>query len=212
MKRENGSLVQYRVGRFGELGFNSACTMPLIFISNRWGAFAFLCLAILLTFGPARADQVFSLATTPGRLPKTVLPLHYAIDLKPDLNALSISGSEDVDIEVRTTTDRLVLNALNIAIASVSIDGKPGEDANISLDAKAQTATLTFPRTIEVGAHRLRVAFTSRINQFSQCLCVVEYPPSRRRTCTLATHREPTHARSILPRREKPAFKATCQP
>src|SRR5215469_16980347 len=87
-----------------ELGFNSAWTMPF-FMSNRWGAFAFLCLAILLTFGPARADQVFSLATTPGRLPKTVLPLHYAIDLKPDLNALSISGSEDVDIEVRTTTN-----------------------------------------------------------------------------------------------------------
>src|SRR5215470_11208291 len=118
--------------------------MSLSVISKRWSAFAFLSLAVLLTFSSARADQVFSLATTPGRLPKTVLPLHYAIDLKPDLNALSISGSEDVDIEVRTTTDRLVLNALNIAIASVSIDGKAREDAKISLDAKAQTAILTF--------------------------------------------------------------------
>src|SRR6516225_1848878 len=99
--------------------------MTSIFMSYRWGIFAFLSVAVLLTRGPACADRAFSLATTPGRLPKTVLPVHYAIDLRPDLNALSISGSESVDIKVLSPTDRLVLNALNIAIASASLDGKP---------------------------------------------------------------------------------------
>src|SRR5262249_5333103 len=119
--------------------------MFLIFRPNLWGAFALLSVALLLTFGPARADRSTSLPTTPGKLPKTVLPVRYALDLTPDLKALSISGSESVDIKVLAPTDRLVLNALNIAIASTSIDGKQGEDAKVSLDAAAQTATLTFP-------------------------------------------------------------------
>jgi aminopeptidase N len=181
-------------------------------MSNRCGVFAFLCLAVLLSCGAARADQPFSLATTPGRLPKTVLPVHYAIDLRPDLNALSIFGSESVDIRVLTTSDRLVLNALNIAIDSASIDGRRGEDATVSLDATAQTATLTFPRPIEAGAHQLRVAFTSRINQFSQGLFFVDYPTGSGRKRMFATQLEPTDARRIFPCWDEPAFKATFEP
>ena len=186
--------------------------MTSIFMSYRWGIFAFLSVAVLLTRGPACADRAFSLATTPGRLPKTVLPVHYAIDLRPDLNALSISGSESVDIKVLSPTDRLVLNALNIAIASASLDGKPGEDAAVSLDAAAQTATLRFPRPIEVGAHQLRVAFTSRINQFSQGLFFVDYPTSSGRQRMFATQLEPTDARRLFPCWDEPAFKAALEP
>jgi aminopeptidase N len=212
MKRESGFAVQCTVGRFVELRFNSACTMFLNFMSNRWGALAFLSVAVLLVFGPARADQAFSLATTPGKLPKTVLPVHYALDLKPDLDALSISGSENVDIKVLNATDRVVLNSLNIAIASASIDGKPGEGATVSLDPKAQTATLTFSRPIEVGAHQLRIAFTSRINQFSQGLFFVDYPTSSGRRRMFATQLEPTDARRIFPCWDEPAFKASFEP
>jgi aminopeptidase N len=182
------------------------------FMSSRRAVFAFLSLAVLLSCSPARADEAFSLAATPGRLPKTVLPVHYALDLKPDLNALSISGSEYVDIKVLTTTDRLVLNALNIVIASASLDGKQGEGATVSLDGKAQTATLTFPRPIEVGAHRLRVAFTSRINQFSQGLFFVDYPAGSGRKRMFATQLEPTDARRVFPCWDEPAFKATFEP
>src|SRR5215469_18365390 len=181
-------------------------------MSNRAGVFAFLTLALLLSCDSACAGRPFSMATTPGRLPKTVLPVHYAIDLKPDLKALSISGSESVDIKVLTASDRLVLNALNIAIVSASVDGKVGEDASVFLDAKAQTATLTFPRPIEVGAHRLRVVFTSRINPFSQGLFFVDYPSRNGPRRMLATQLEPTDARRIFPCWDEPAFKAIFEP
>ena len=67
--------------------------------------------------GRAAAEAPFSFATTPGKLPKTVVPVHYAIDLKPDLDKLTFAGSETVDIEVLEPTDRLVLNAVDLAVS-----------------------------------------------------------------------------------------------
>src|SRR5437867_12367140 len=52
------------------------------------GAFALL---VLLT--AARADAPYSFDTTPGQLPKTVVPIHYTLDLQPDLEALTVAGS-----------------------------------------------------------------------------------------------------------------------
>ena len=50
----------------------------------------------------ARAGLLF--ATTPGRLPKNVVPVHYAIQLEPNLESLTLAGLALVDIEVREPT------------------------------------------------------------------------------------------------------------
>src|SRR5690242_19395053 len=57
----------------------------------------------LLPPGVARAEQAFSFDATPGKLPKSVVPTHYAIELAPDLQALTAGGSEIIDIEVCET-------------------------------------------------------------------------------------------------------------
>src|ERR1700753_2356965 len=102
---------------------------------------AFGLMAIGLLSGSARAEQVFSFDTTPGQLPKIAVPSHYAIELAPDLQALTAAGSEVVDIEVRETTGRLQLNAANLAIAEASIDDGV-QRAEVTLDSTAETATL----------------------------------------------------------------------
>lgn len=51
--------------------------------------------------GHAVAEPAYSFDTTPGKLPKTVVPLHYAIELAPDFESLKLAGVEIVDIEVR---------------------------------------------------------------------------------------------------------------
>src|SRR5258707_83154 len=45
---------------------------------------------VLLTV--AHADAPYSFATTPGQLPKTVAPVHYTLDLQPNLEALPSSA------------------------------------------------------------------------------------------------------------------------
>ena len=93
----------------------------------RTEAFIFCRGVLVAGSGVARAESVYSFATTPGRLPKNVVPTHYAIDLKPDLATLAVGGSEVVDIKVLAPTDRLVLNAVDMTLQSASLEGEPGK-------------------------------------------------------------------------------------
>jgi aminopeptidase N len=111
------------------------------------GAFA---LWALLTV--AHADAPYSFAATPGQLPKAVAPVHYTLDLRPNLQALTVTGSAIIDIEVREPTDRLVLNAVDMTFSSALLDGV-APARSITVDEDAQTVTLTFPRAIEVGRY-----------------------------------------------------------
>ncbi len=174
---------------------------------------AFVSTATLLaSAGVSCAESIYSFATTPGRLPKTVVPTHYAIDLQPDLATLATSGSEMVDIKVIEPTDRLMLNALDLLLQSASLEGEAGQVATITLQPKAQIATLVFPRKLAIGPHKLRVAFTGRINRFSRGLFVVDYPTGHGRKRMIATELEPADARRVFPCWDEPAFKASFEP
>src|SRR5271167_739217 len=121
-------------------------------------------LALLLpASAPTRAESVFSFDTSPGKLPKTIIPLHYAIELVPDLQKLTLSGAESIDIEVREPTTRITLNAVNMAVTSAGIDDE-AQRADVSLDAAIETATLSFAQPLAAGAHRLRIGFLAKIN------------------------------------------------
>jgi aminopeptidase N len=166
-------------------------------------------LALLLSVsGTAAAEPVFSFDTTPGKLPKSVVPVHYAIELTPDLESLKLAGVEAVDIEVREPTARLVLNAIETTFGSVTLDDG-AQRAEIALDASAETATLTFPQPIAAGPHRLRIDFTSRINKFGTGLFYVDYPTDNGVKRLISSKLEPADARRIFPCWDEPAFKAT---
>jgi aminopeptidase N len=163
---------------------------------------------LLALSGAALAEPTFSFDTTPGKLPKTVIPVHYAIELVPDLETLALAGVETIDIEVRQPTARLTLNAVNTVFASAIIDDN-AQRAEIALDDAAQTATLSFPQPLAAGAHRLRIAFTAQINKFGTGLFVVDYPTAGGTKRLISSKLEPADARRIFPCWDEPAFKAT---
>src|SRR5215831_5788115 len=166
-----------------------------------------LILLTALATGPAVAEAAFSFGATPGKLPKTVAPLHYALDLTPDLDRLTFSGSESVDIEVTTATERVVLNALDVTIEAAVVDGEAA--SQITSDAAAQTVTFAFPHAIASGRHQLRISFAGRINRFARGLFMVDYPTAEGRKRMMSSHLEPADARRIFPSWDEPAFKAT---
>ncbi len=62
---------------------------------------------VLVVSGAARAEPIFSFDATPGKLPKTVVPIGYSIELRPDVESLALPGVEVIDIDVREPTARL---------------------------------------------------------------------------------------------------------
>src|SRR5262245_36905283 len=166
-----------------------------------------LAIGLLFAAGGASAEP-YSFATTPGKLPKSVVPVHYSLDLKPDFQKLTFAGSEVVDIEVREPTDRLVLNAVNMTVSAAAIDGI-GPAANISQDARAETVTFAFASAIPAGRHSLRVEFAGQINRFGRGLFMVDYPAGEGRKRMISSHCEPADCRRIFPGWDEPAFKAS---
>ncbi len=172
----------------------------------------FLALSIVACGAGIAASGESSLASMPGRLPNSVVPTHYAIDLKPDLTSLTLAGSEVVEIKVAKSTSTLTLNALKIDIVSAALDGESGQNATASFDEKAQTVNLAFPSPIRVGTHKLRIAFNARVNGFGEGLYYVDYPSGAGRKRMIATQLEPTDARRVFPCWDEPSFKASFEP
>ncbi|WFU15962.1 M1 family metallopeptidase [Bradyrhizobium sp. CB3481] len=174
-------------------------------LTRYFGAMLALMIAVS---GSVHAEPVFSFDATPGKLPKTVVPFHYAIELRPDAEKLELGGVEVIDIEVREPTARLTLNAVSTTFASVTVDDG-AERADIALDATAETATFTFAQPLATGAHRLRIAFTARINKFDRGFFFVDYPTDNGAKRLLTSKLEPADARRIFPCWDEPAFKAS---
>ena len=58
------------------------------------------------------------------RLPRSIVPSHYVIELRPDLNNATFDGIATIETTVTETTRSLVCNAIDLDIAWVAIDGQ----------------------------------------------------------------------------------------
>lgn len=173
-----------------------------------------LAAAVILTVAAAggaapAADAPFAFDATPGRLPKTVVPTQYTVELRPDLEARKIPGSVMVELEVREATDRFTLNAVAMTIDRAMLDGDAALSAAVTMNGDGQTATLTFPRAIAPGKHRLAMDFVATLNPFGRGLFFTDYPTDAGPKRMIGSHLEPADARRVFPCWDEPAFKAS---
>src|SRR5213079_2458008 len=88
----------------------------------------FLAFAVALSLMPLTtltAEKPFDFASTPGKLPKQIVPEEYAVRIMPDIAKRTFTGSESVKLNVHEAVKQIVLNALEIKISKAAIDGKP---------------------------------------------------------------------------------------
>ncbi len=170
-----------------------------------------LLLATALTLAgagrPARAEAPFALASTPGQLPKTVVPSAYAIDIVADMKRLALTGHETVAVTATGAGDSITLNQAGLTLSRATVDGVP---AIISEDDAAQTATLRLPHPIGDGAHTLAIDYAGPIPATPNGIYYDDYrSPSGAAKRMLVTQFEVADARRMFPGWDEPAFKAT---
>ena len=95
------------------------------------------------------------------RLPRSILPINYAVEIAPDRDQGRFSGSVTVQAEVATETSELRCNSLELEITTAAIDGQPVE---VVLDVENQqlVVDLGAPRT--PGPIEFSASFDGRLN------------------------------------------------
>lgn len=132
-------------------------------------------------------------------------PLRYEIAVTPDAEAGLFSGEARILIETAEAAETVTMNALNLTVASASIDGAA---ARFALDADAQTLTLTPRRPLRPGRHRIDIAYSGVINDDAYGLFRVSYQAGGQNRRALATQFEPGDARRFAPMWDQPNRRA----
>jgi aminopeptidase N len=172
---------------------------------------SFLSALLFMTASTLTAEKPFDFASTPGKLPKNVVPEEYAIRITPDIEKRTFSGSETIKVTAREAVKQLVLNVLELKISKASIDGKAVQASSIKVDEKQET--LTIVADIAAGNHQVDLEFTGKINQQGQGLYYAPYQEqgTGAKKIMLGTQFEATDARRMFPCWDEPSFRARFQ-
>ena len=160
--------------------------------------------------GAAPAPVPYAFATTPGRLPKNVVPVDYVVSIRPNAASLTLSGTESVTLEFSQATDLIQFNSLNQTLSHVLFDGRPVK--SVRSDDTAQLTTVMLGKPATTGRHTLQFAYTGKIETAPHGLFAQEYVrPDSGKEMLLTTQFEATDARRMFPCWDEPAFRATIQ-
>ncbi len=147
----------------------------------------------------------------PYRLPRHVVPTRYELRLEPDLEAATFAGRATIALMVRQVTHTIMLNAVELAVASAVVEGAGGErrTAAVELDDRLQRARLSFQEPLRPGEWRLHLSFQGTLNDQLRGFYRSTYKDHSGVTQTMAaTQFEATDARRAFPCWDEPDFKA----
>ena len=147
----------------------------------------------------------------PYRLPRHVMPTRYDLRLEPDLTTGRFTGQATMLITVKTTTQTILLNAVDLVLQSAAVE-RPNRQpfkASIELEQQTQRAKLSFQEAIDPGEWKLAISFEGTLNDQLRGFYRSTYKDAAGATQTLAaTQFEATDARRAFPCWDEPDFKA----
>ena len=151
------------------------------------------------------------MSDNPYRLPRTTRPVHYALELEPDLSSATFHGTVAIDIEVLEPTATVVLNGVELDVLGASADqGTAVEATAIQLDEDTERITLRLAVPLAPGPARLRLRFDGVLNDKLRGFYRSTYADDDGVEHTIATTQfESTNARRAFPCYDEPDLKAT---
>ncbi|MGE4430190.1 MAG: M1 family metallopeptidase [Sphingobium sp.] len=148
------------------------------------------------------------------QLPRGVAPSHYAIRVRPNAPDLTFSGEVTIDITLAQAMKAITLNAADLRFASASIvaagQGNKAANGTVSVDAAAQTATISFAKDLAPGKYKLKLVYSGVINQQANGLFALDYQDNEGAgKRALFTQFEAPDARRFVPGWDEPSYKTT---
>ena len=151
-----------------------------------------------------------TMSKNPYRLPLGVRPTRYSLELRPDLEESTFTGTVSIEIVVDEPTDRIVLNSLDLTLDDVRVAGVPV--ASVDFDVEAERVTLSLAEHLVQGASKIEMLFAGVLNDrlvgfYRSTFASDPEDPSAIESIAV-TQFESTHARSAFPCFDEPALKA----
>ncbi|MFN8532617.1 MAG: M1 family metallopeptidase [Dehalococcoidia bacterium] len=145
------------------------------------------------------------------RLPRSVVPRRYTIQLTPDLAAATFAGEETIEVELRQSVQEIVLNSAEIVIESASLSNSAETlTGSITHDEEAERATLRFDHPAPAGDWQVHLHFRGILNDKLHGFYRSTFKDQAGREQVIAsTQFESTDARRAFPCWDEPDFKAT---
>ncbi len=147
------------------------------------------------------------------RLPKTVVPSHYEIDLTPNFEELTFRGTVAIDVDVLEPVSSILINAHELTIGEASVEDTASATsftAAVTLDEKLQRADLKVQGTLGRGKWRIKVAFQGILNdELKGFYRSIWKDESGKEHVIATTQFEACDARRAFPCFDEPELKAT---
>lgn len=142
-------------------------------------------------------------------LPQVVYPQHYALEISPDLDALTFSCNLSITVTVASKTNAVTLHSKEIVIESATFNGSNAL-AEINYNIKDTTVTLIFDQAFPVGEGVLSIKYKGILNGDMAGFYKSSYTDANGVKKTMAnTQFESLDARRAFPCWDEPAVKAT---
>jgi puromycin-sensitive aminopeptidase len=143
----------------------------------------------------------------PYRLPRGAVPTRYDVELAPDLAAATFDGRVEVAVEVVEPVEELVLNAIELDIAEVRVDGS---DVQWHLEPDTERLVVSPVGGLQPGTVSLVVSFTGTLNDKLRGFYRSTFKDEGGTEHVIATTQmESTDCRRAFPCWDEPDFKAT---
>ncbi len=145
------------------------------------------------------------------RLPRTIEPETYRIEIEPDVVSATFSGTVSIDVQVEEAVEVIVLNAAELAISDVEVRMADGTTIScaVTFDDDLEQVIFRPPVALSPGPATVSCRFTGTLNDKLRGFYRSTYIGPTGETQTIATTQfESVDARRCFPCFDEPDRKA----